>query len=383
MLRARQVKAMEKKLLEYFRAHEAEIFEDLKALVRLEASTADVDELAKVREGLVSLVRERVGAECTVHDAPGGHCPISFEFGQGERKLLLIGHYDTVCRIGSMPLYEKDGELHGPGVLDMKSGDVSAIWAMKAYKELGIDPGKRLVMAINGDEETGSAESKDVIDALAEGAAAALVCEPATSKGNLKTGRKGKLSFMVRIKGRAAHAGNAHSEGVNAIEEAASEILRIQRLTDYSLGTTVNVGVIRGGTKVNVVPDYAEFEIDCRVSRASEMDRIRAIVESMETEIPGASREVECTESTPVMEQTPANLALAAKAEAVARRLGFALGHEFVGGSSDGNHVAQLGVPILDGLGAWGDGGHAVHEHIIIDRYVERIALLAELILEL
>ena len=215
---------MEQKLLAYLKEHEAEIFADLKELVLAEASTSDIDQLAHVREVLIRLIKERTGSDTFVYEAKGGHNPMKFEFGQGDGTVLLIGHYDTVCPIGSMELRQEGNELHGPGVLDMKSGLVSAIWSMKAYRDLGIDPGKCLRMVINGDEEIRSPESSSIICEQAQGCKAALVCEPCTSNGDLKTGRKGSIGFEVTIHGKATHAGNNHKGGINAIEEMAREI---------------------------------------------------------------------------------------------------------------------------------------------------------------
>ena len=268
---------MEQKILAYLKEHETEIFEDLKSLVLTEASTSDIEALAKVREKLIMLIKERTGEDSFVYEAENGHCPVRFQYGKGTEKILFIGHYDTVHLIGALKYYTEGNELHGPGVYDMKGGLISAIWTVKAYKDLGIDPGKRLEFIFNGDEETGSAESTDIICELAKDAKAALVCEPCTANGDLKTGRKGLVRFTVRIHGKASHAGNAHKEGINAIEELAHEILAIQKLTDYEAGTTVNVGVCSGGTKPNVVPAEAEIEIACRGTARCRWRRRRRI----------------------------------------------------------------------------------------------------------
>ena len=244
---------MEERLLKYFRDHEAEIFGDLERLVKAEASTSDLEALAETRKVLEALIRERTGEEPLVYEREGGHDLVRFELGQGEEKLLIIGHYDTVHLIGAIQYRTEGDRLYGPGVSDMKSGLISAIWTARAYKELGIDPGRKLVFIFNGDEETGSHESSDIICGLAENARAALVCEPCVGNGDLKTGRKGNIKFNVTIHGKASHAGNAHKEGINAIQEMAAEILKIQALTDYEAGTTVNVGICQGGTKVNVI----------------------------------------------------------------------------------------------------------------------------------
>ena len=374
---------MEEKILSYLKEHEDEIFADLKMLVAAEASSADIQELAACRQVLTGLIRERVGSEAVVYEAEGGHNPIRFEYGQGEEQVLLIGHYDTVCTIGSMDYYIEDGRLHGPGVLDMKSGLVSAIWSMKAYKDLGIDPGKKLVMVINADEEIRSPESSDIICGLAKGCKAALVCEPAVSNGDLKTGRKGSMGFNVTIHGKASHAGLNPKAGINAVEEMAREIQYIHSLTDYEVGTTLNVGICSGGTKANVVPDLARMVVDCRYMKMSEGERIKKLIEELPPSVPGTTREVETDEGMPPMEQTPGNLGLFELAAESGKKLGLTFSHQFVGGGSDGNKVSAMGIPTLDGLGAVGDGAHAVNEHLIIDQYIPRIALLASLIIRI
>ena len=176
---------MEQKILEYLREHEEEIFEDLKTLVLAEASTSDIEALAGTRKVLEEIIRARTGAETYVYKSEHGHDPVRFEIGSGDEKILLIGHYDTVHLIGSLKYYTEGNKLHGPGVSDMKSGLISAIWVAKAYKDLGIEPGKRLVFIFNGDEETGSRESSHIICELAKDAKAALVCEPCVGNGNL------------------------------------------------------------------------------------------------------------------------------------------------------------------------------------------------------
>ena len=372
---------MEQKILAYLKEHETEIFEDLKSLVLTEASTSDIEALAKAREKLVMLIKERTGEDSFVYEAENGHCPVRFQYGKGTEKILFIGHYDTVHLIGALKYYTEGNELHGPGVYDMKGGLISAIWTVKAYKDLGLDPGKRLEFIFNGDEETGSAESTDIICELAKDAKAALVCEPCTANGDLKTGRKGLVRFTVRIHGKASHAGNAHKEGINAIEELAHEILAIQKLTDYEAGTTVNVGVCSGGTKPNVVPAEAEIEIDCRVKTAAEGDRIRKAINEIRTTVPGTTREVIERDSKMPMEETEANMALFEKAKICGEKVGLKFSHQFVGGGSDGNEVSALGIPTLDGLGAAGDGAHSANEYILIDQYIPRIAMLASFVL--
>lgn len=374
---------MEERILKYFRDHEAEIFGDLERLVKAEASTSDLEALAETRKVLEALIRERTGEEPLVYEREGGHDLVRFEMGEGKEKLLIIGHYDTVHLIGALRYRTEGDRLYGPGVSDMKSGLISAIWTARAYKELGIDPGRRLIFIFNGDEETGSHESSDIICGLAENARAALVCEPCVGNGDLKTGRKGNIKFNVTIHGKASHAGNAHKEGINAIQEMAAEILKIQALTDYEAGTTVNVGVCQGGTKVNVVPAAASFSVDCRYKSMEEGQRIRREIRDLPVSVPGTSREVEIVEGKLPLEETQGNMELFAAAKECGRKLGLSFSHQFVGGGSDGNAVSAMGIPTLDGLGGWGDGAHSESEYLRISQYIPRIALLASLILNI
>lgn len=371
---------MEQKILAYYKEHETEIFEDLQTLVSAEASTSDLDALGQVRKVLEQLIVKRTGVEPYVYETEGGHDVVWFETGAGEEKIVLVGHYDTVHPIGSLKYFKEGNKLRGPGVYDMKSGLVSAIWAAKAYKDLGIDPGKKLEFVFNGDEETGSRDSNDIICGIAKDAKAALVTEPCVGNGNLKTGRKGNMKFYVTIHGKAAHAGNAHQDGINALEEMAHEILFVQSLTDYEEGTTVNVGVAEGGTKVNVVPDTAVFHVDCRFKKMAERRRVIDAIHNLQTTVPGATREVEFIDGKLPMEESEGNMALFAIAKKCGEKLGLKFTHQFVGGGSDGNAISAMGVPTLDGLGAAGDFAHSPEEYILIDQFIPRMALLASLI---
>ena len=371
---------MEQKILNYYKEHEAEIFEDLKNFVLAEASTSDLDELLEVRKHLEKLIVDRTGIEPYVYETAGRHDVVKFSYGEGEEKVVVVGHYDTVHPIGALPYVAEGNKLKGPGVYDMKSGLVSAIWAIKAYQDLGIDPGKNIVCVFNGDEETGSKDSTEIIKENVKDAKAALVPEPCTASGDLKTGRKGNMKFHVTIHGKAAHAGNAHQDGINALEEMAHEILFVQSLTDYAAGTTVNVGVAKGGTKVNVVPDTAEFQVDCRFKSMAERQRVIDAVCGIQTTVPGATVEVEFIDGKLPMEETEGNMALFAIAKECGDKLGLSFTSKFVGGGSDGNTISAMGIPTLDGLGADGDHAHSPEEFLYIDQLLPRMALLAAMI---
>ena len=297
--------------------------------------------------------------------------------------ILTLCHLDTVWPLGTlatMPLREAGGRLHGPGTYDMKGG-VAILWtALRALQDAGQTPARPLRLLFTADEEIGSPTSRTLIEAAARPAALVLVLEPAMAGGQLKTFRKGVGEFHIVAHGRAAHAGVDHQQGVNAIEELAHHILRLQALTDYTQGTTLNVGVISGGTADNVVPERAEMSVDFRVSRMSEVDRVVPIITGLQPVLPGARLEITGGLNRPPMERTAT---MAATFERV-RRLGQSIGLELeegaTGGASDGNFTAALGVPTLDGLGPRGDGAHAAHEHVIIDSLPERAALLATIL---
>ena len=374
---------MERKILAYLREHEDEIFEDLRMLVQAQAATSDIPQLRACRQVLEQLIAARTGIVPKVHITAGGHDVIHFAYGTAEEQILLVGHYDTVHPAGSFDYREEGNKIAGPGVYDMKNGLVSAIWTIRAYQQLGIQPQKKIVVLFNGDEEIGSVESAALIRSEALRSAAALVLEPATAEGDLKTGRKGFLFFRVTISGKEAHSGNAHAEGINAIEEMANEILYVQRLTDYDRGITANVGVACGGTKSNVVAGKAVFDAEMRICAASQKKEILAAMEQLRATVPGAVTKVELLDSSDPMEQTEGNLQLFEKAKCCGEKLGLSFSHQFVGGFSDANGISALGVPVLDGLGAVGDCAHSPQEFIWKDAFLPRIALLAGLILEI
>jgi glutamate carboxypeptidase len=252
---------------------------------------------------------------------------------------------------------------------------------MRALRDLEQMPRQRVTLLITSDEETGSHTSRPIIETEAQAHDVVFVLEPAEPPhGSLKTWRKGVGMYRVSMTGRAAHAGADHAKGINAVEELAHQILAIQALTDYQAGTTLNVGVAGGGTRSNVVPELAWAEVDVRAMNASEAARIDAELRSLRPHLPGARVEVTGSFDRPAMVRTPEIAALFAQAQALASELGFPLTETGTGGASDGNFTAALGVPTLDGLGAVGDGGHAVHEHVVVSSLPRRAALLASML---
>jgi glutamate carboxypeptidase len=320
-------------------------------------------------------------------DAPASGDPVPAADGPGRqpegRQVLLLGHIDTVWPVGTLakrPFRVENGKAFGPGAYDMKAGLVVALWALRALAACGRRPPRPVTLLVNTDEEVGSRTSEAVIEAEARRSAAVLVLEPALPDGAVKTWRKGVGRFRVEVVGRAAHAGAEPEKGVSAVEELACQILRLQELTDLETGTTVNVGVIGGGTRANVVAERAWAEVDVRVMTREEADRIQEVILGLRPVLPGAGLEISGGVGRLPMERNELTLALYAEAREVAARLGFDLPESGTGGASDGNITSALGVPTLDGLGAAGDGAHAEHEHVDVASLPPRAALLAGLI---
>lgn len=296
---------------------------------------------------------------------------------------LLVGHMDTVWPIGTlreMPVRISDGRLSGPGAFDMKTGLAIGVFALRALRDLGLDAGVAPAFLINSDEEIGSPESEPLICDLARGASRAFVLEPALGPtGRLKTRRKGIGQYHVEVEGRSSHAGLAPEEGASAILELAHAVREIDRLGDAAAGTTVNVGLIGGGSRPNVVAASANCEVDVRAWTAAEADRVREGMFGLEPAFPGTRIEVTQVTGRGPLERTPRNVALWERALRVADEIGLELREGSAGGGSDGNLTSQY-TATLDGLGAVGDGAHARHEFVWIDRALERVALLAGLI---
>lgn len=297
-------------------------------------------------------------------------------------RILALLHLDTVWPLGTlerMPIRQKDGRWYGPGSYDMKASVATAWLAARALLDLSRTPRHSIRLLFTSDEEIGSETSADLIRSEARQSKLVLVMEPALPGGEIKTARKGVGDYRVTAYGRSSHAGGNHEKGVNAIEELAGHVLALQKLTDYERGTTVNVGVISGGTRSNVVPERAEMEVDFRVASMAEAERVDAAFRALKPALSEARLEVFGGLNRPPMERNATMIASFENARRIAARIGLDLKEGATGGGSDGNFTAALGVPTLDGLGARGDGAHALHENIAIDSLAERAALNAAL----
>jgi glutamate carboxypeptidase len=325
------------------------------------------------------------GARVEVLGHPMSGSAVAAEFWEGAggaKPILLLGHLDTVWEVGTlaeMPFQVREGRAYGPGTYDMKSGIVCGLWAVQALTTLKITPPSPVRCFLNADEEVSSMAFREKLLAEARNARAVLVLEPAAAQGALKTSRKGVGEFQITVHGRSAHAGVNPSAGVNAISELARQILRIEKLARPKRGLTVQVDVVQGGTRTNVIPELAVARVDVRVPTALECTKIERKMRALSPIHPAAKLEVTGGVNRPPMERKMAT-ALFRKARELGRQMGLELKEAATGGGSDGNFTAALGIPTLDGLGGTGDGAHARHEHVILRELPQRTALLAALL---
>ncbi len=361
-------------------------------LVALESPTTDKAAVDRVGERVAEEL-DHLGADLKIHPRTrvGDIIEARWHGGQpGERgshgkPLLFVCHMDTVHPVGAVaanPIRVQDGRLYGPGSYDMKGSIAAMLGALRGLRTLGLFPERPIVALLTSDEETGSEESRDLIQEIAATSALALIMEPALPDGSLKTWRKSTANFVVRAYGVAAHAGGAHETGLNAIEEMAHQILALQRMTDYTVGSTVSVGLISGGTARNTVPDFCEAWVDARAMTVDEMERMTALILGLTPVLPGARVEVEGGFDRPPMERSPQMIQTFNTAKEIGARYGLTLREAGSGGASDGNYTAAVGTPTLDGLGPTGDGAHSEREHVIVQSLSTSATLLAALLLE-
>lgn len=369
-------------LQNFCRAERDWLIETTEALVRLESPTTDKAAVDRCGRDLASRL-EAIGGRVARLPRPDRGDHLLAEFGCGSSQVLLLGHFDTVWPVGQleqMPLVRADGRLHGPGIFDMKAGIAIAMLAARALLETGTPPSHRIVMLWTTDEEVGSATSRAAIEDEARRSDAVLVLEPSLPGGAVKTSRKGCGGYDVIVHGVAAHAGIEPQKGASAVQELAHQILRINRLQDLARGILVNVVQVSGGRRSNVIPDEARATVDVRVPTTADAAAVDAAIRAL-TAVDSRTRlSVSGGVDRPPLERSDLVVRLYDQARRVAGELGSDLGEGGTGGGSDGNFTAALGVPTLDGLGAIGDGAHALHEHVVIDALPDRAALVAGLI---
>ncbi|ANS65228.1 carboxypeptidase G2 precursor [Streptomyces lincolnensis] len=364
-----------------------EMTDDLRALVELETPSDDKELLTAGLAEIEEWTRRRLGPpdERRHHDGgPHGDMLELLYEGTSPETVLVLCHYDTVWPAGTLAEWPfritEDGRASGPGVFDMKCGLMQAVWALRLLRELDL-PRPAVRLFLNGDEEIGSPASQPHVERLSEGVAATLVCEASAGpEGALKTRRKGGGIFELTVEGVEAHAGLEPERGASAVHALAELVTRMAGLGDPELGTTVNVGVISGGTGRNVVAGRARCGIDVRIAVPAETARVDAAFAALRPSDPRVSVTLTGGWARPPMVPNPASQLLFKQAQAIAAELGWTARETSVGGASDGNFVAALGRPVLDGLGAVGDGAHARHEHVVLEHLPDRTALIAGLL---
>lgn len=362
---------------------------DVEELVSRESPSTDAVLKSEFVEWLLPWLRERVTGLSEPWIAPtdaNGHTTVVRvgEPGATSETVTALLHFDTVWERGtidSRPFRLASGRMTGPGVFDMKAGIVQLVWAIRAAQQCGL-PLPPLTLLFSGDEEIGSAGSRPIIESVCVGTGAVLVFEP-SYHGDLKTSRKGTGSFDATFTGIPAHPGLDPGKGASAIQAAAECVNFFYSLEDRSMGTQVSVGVLHGGTRRNVVAEYARMEVDIRVARQSEADRLDSALRHWNPSDPRVSVRFTGGWSRPVMERTVGTVALFERAKAIGAELGIELHEVSVGGASDGNFAAALGVPVLDGLGAVGDGAHATNEWASLADMPVRAGVVAHLLADL
>lgn len=371
--------------LRFFEEKRDRIVDTIRELVSMESPSDNkpaLDSLAEILAGKF----EPLGGRPTIHkqQSAGNQLQVDFGATDHEKPVILLGHYDTVYPIGTlanMPCRVADGKLWGPGALDMKGGIALMLEALAGLREWHGEVPRAVTVFLNSDEEVGSDSSRKLIEELARKSAAVLVLEPAAGlHGALKTARKGVGGYHLRVTGHAAHAGLDFSKGVSAILELAHQITEISKLSDLERGTTVNVGVIRGGTRTNVIAAEASAEIDVRIARLEDGPSIDAKLRALKPLNHRCKLGISGGINRPPMEHTAGVARLYEKAAELASELGWKTEEAAVGGGSDGNFTTAVGAATLDGLGAVGEGAHATHESIVIEELPRRAALLSLLI---
>jgi glutamate carboxypeptidase len=369
-------------LRDFCRANRDWLLDTTETLVQLESPTTDKAAVDRCGSVLASRL-EAIGGRVTRLSRPDRGAHLLAEFGCGASQILLLGHFDTVWPVGQlerMPLTRSGGRLHGPGVFDMKAGIAIAMLATRALLEVAPAIAHRIVMLWTTDEEVGSESSRSAIEDEARRSRAVLVLEPSLPGGALKTSRKGCGSYRIVVRGVAAHAGIEPQKGASAVQELAHQILRVNALQDLARGISVNVVQVLGGLRSNVIPDEARFVVDVRVPTAAAAAEVDAALRALCTVDGRTTIEASGGVDRPPLERTDVVVRLYEEARNIARELGQELAEGGTGGGSDGNFTAAIGVPTLDGLGAIGDGAHALHEHVDIETLPDRAALVAGLI---
>ena len=376
----------------FYKQKEGQILETIGEHVREETPTNEKQRL----DAFCTRLATRFGAagletEIVASEVRGNHLRARFRNSeyvaqQESPAALVLCHYDTVWPIGSLETHpfrvDDQGWAYGPGIFDMQSSLALVEYVLRGVQSMGLRLPRPVVVLATSDEEVGSQTSRELIETEARQAAYVLVLEPPLPGGVLKTTRKGGAHYALSITGRAAHAGVEPEKGVSAVQELAHQVLALHRLTDMGAGTTVNVGVVEAGTRPNVVAAHARALVDVRAWNSAEMERVNREILGIKPKVAGIRIEVTGGVNRPPLEKSVTG-SLFDQAQEIGRKLGMDLKEGGTGGGSDGNLTGDLGVPTLDGLGIPGDGAHADHEHIEVDKIGERAGLLTALLMGL
>jgi glutamate carboxypeptidase len=369
-------------ILHHFQARQDEIERSIGELVEVESPSGDIEgsraaaSWVEARASRLGLEAERIGAE-----GVGEHVIVR-AFAGAEPNLLVLGHTDTVHPAGARaqnPTRIEDGRFYGCGIFDMKANIALIFEALEYLQAAGIEPERPITLLLSCDEEIGSFTGRPLVEREAARASACLVLEP-SARGRVKTGRKGTGMFTLKVRGIPAHAGLEPERGASAVLEIARQVEKLHGLNDPSAGTTVNVCTIRGGTTSNVIPATAECSVDVRFSTIAEAERIERSIHELLPFDGRVSLDISGGVNRPPMERSEAVLGLYRKARELAASFGYELAETQVGGASDGNFVAAMGVPLLDGLGVAGDGAHTLSEYIVAEDIAHRATLLTLLL---
>ena len=378
-----------REILAALQRRQAEVEAFIQSLVEVESPSGDMEG----SRGVVDLLAQAAGELSCVDaiervDVPDFGQHLVIRAFQNREQILMVGHTDTVHSRGSLserPWRREAGKIFGPGIFDMKANCALAIEVLRTLVDLQVTPACGVTLVLTCDEEVGSLSGWPFIEqaAKAQPVRCAFVMEPPASGGRVKTSRKGTGIFAIKVEGKAAHAGLEPEKGASAILELARQTEQLHAINHSGSGITLNVGVVHGGTRSNVVAAEAHGEIDVRFSTTAESDEIERILSSLKPIDERTKVFVSGGINRPPMERTAAVVELFEKARAIAADFDFDLGEAQVGGASDGNFLAALGIPVLDGLGISGDGAHAVHEHIEVGDIARRGALIGGLLMSI
>ena len=372
--------------LSYLEERQDQLVQSVRELVEIESPSDNKQAADRLGQFLAGKF-EAIGGKTFFHRSPdfGDHLQVDFAGKNTTAKpVLLLGHYDTVYPLGtlaSMPCRIANGQLHGPGAFDMKSGLGLMLHALAALKAKDGELPRPVTVLLVSDEEVGSHSSRRITEAMAKQCAAVLVLEPAAGlRGAVKTARKGVGEYTLKVTGVSAHAGLDPSKGHSAILELTRQVMTISKLADLRRGLSLNVGLIQGGTRTNVIPAEASAIIDVRIQRAKQAAGIDRKLRSLKPFDKHCTVAITGGINRMPMERSSGVVSLYKKAQNIAQQVGWRLEEAAVGGGSDGNFTAGMGIPTLDGMGGVGNGAHAAHEHIVISELPRRALLLAGMI---